>query len=93
MMAGDMEKTYGRWDAQSSSINGGLSGGPLVLFNAKGDTLVIAPMSQFMTASMQRDQFAGGFFDFGIMSGVNSIPPNYSVEFVVSYSDKGINKV
>lgn len=92
MMAGDMEKLYGKWD-DMAHINGGLSGGPLVLFNTLGDTLVISSMSQFMSTSMQQDRYEGGILDFGIMAGVDQVPAKFSADFVVFYSDKGINKV
>jgi hypothetical protein len=93
MMAGDMEKLYGRWDDLTSQINDGLSGGPLVLFNTAGDTLILSQMSQFMATSMQHEKFSGGYLNFGIMSGVDTIPANYSADFLVFYSNKGINRV
>jgi hypothetical protein len=93
MMAGDMEKLYGKWNGLTTVINDGLNGGPLVLFNPNGDTIIISAMSQFMAASMQHNKYVGGNLNYGIMSGVNEIPANYSLDFIVFYSDKGINKV
>lgn len=93
MMAGDMEKLYGRWNVFASSINDGVQGGPLILFNPNGDTLVISQMSQFLATSMQHSKFTGGYLNYGIMSGVNQVPANYSADFLVFYSDKGVNAV
>lgn len=93
MMAGDMEKVYGQWNSRTSFINDGIAGGPLVLFKPSGETLIISQMSQFMSTSMQHEKFFGGFLNYGIMSGVDSIPSNYTADFIVYFSDKGINKV
>ena len=92
-MAGDMEKLYGKWNGITTGINDGMSGGPLVLFSPSGDTLIISQMSQFMDTSMQHNKYAGGYINYGIKSGVDEIPENFSVDFLVYYSDKGINKV
>lgn len=88
-----MEKLYGKWNGVTSSINDGLQGGPLVLFNPGGNTLVISQMTQFMATSMQHNKFSGGNLNYGVMSGVDAIPDNYACDFVVFYSNKGINKV
>lgn len=93
MMAGDMEKLYGKWNDLTSNINDGLAGGPLLLFNPQGDTIIISQMSQFMATSMQHENHAGGYLNYGIMGGVDSIPQNFTADFLVYYSDKGINKV
>lgn len=93
MMAGDMEKLFGKWNGLTSVINDGMSGGPLILFSPSGDTMIISQMSQFMDTSMQHNKYAGGSINFGIKSGVNEVPGNFSVDFLVYYSDKGINKV
>ncbi len=87
-----MEKQYGKWNSLIHNINSGIAGGPLILFNTFGDTLVISQMSEFMSTSLEHEPFK---FDlnFGIMSGVSEIPNNYSAEFIVYYSDQGINKV
>lgn len=93
MMAGDMEKVYGKWNSLTSHINDGIAGGPLILFNPLGDTLVISQMSQFMSTSLQHEKYSGGYLNYGIMSGVDEIPAGYSADFMVYYSDKGINQV
>jgi hypothetical protein len=68
-------------------------GGPLLLFNSKGDTLIISQMSQFMVTSMENEEKAGGSIGYGIMGGIDQIDSNFSVDFLLYYSDKGINKV
>lgn len=88
-----MEKLFGEWNNETAFINDGLSGGPLVLFNTNGSTIVISSMSNFMSASMKHDKLAKGTVDYGIMSGVDSIPNNYSIDFMVYYSDDGIKLV
>lgn len=89
-----MEKLFGKWNSLTMSINDGIAGGPLILFNpATRDTLVISQMSEFMTTSMKHNQLFGGSLSYGIMGGIDEIPANYAVDFLVYYSDKGINKV
>ncbi len=88
-MAGDMEKVYGKWNIFTNQINDGITGGPLILFNPTGDTMIISQMSEFMAGSMKKD---GLSLNYGIMSGVDSIPRNYSIEFAIYYSSNGINK-
>ncbi|CAF1142826.1 unnamed protein product, partial [Brachionus calyciflorus] len=48
-------------------------------------------MSEFMATSLQHEKKTG-FLNYGIMSGVDQIPANFTADFVVFYSDKGINK-
>ncbi len=93
-MTGDMEKQFGRWDGLTMHINDGLAGGPLIIFNpVTKDTLIISQMSQFMVGSMKHNQFFGGTLSYGIMGGVDEIPSNFSIDFLVYYSNNGINKV
>lgn len=92
-MCGELEKLTGKWNSLTESINDGMQGGPLVLFDTLGDTLIISPMSNFMSASMQHKRLAPNSIHYGIMGGVNSIPKNYTVDFMVYYSDQGVNKV
>lgn len=92
MMAGDMEKIYGKWNYLTLNINDGIGGGPIVMFDSTGNTLIISQMSEFMSTLLQKEGKSGANINFGIMSGVDKIPTNYSVDFVVFYSDKGINQ-
>ena len=94
MMAGDMEKQFGKWNSLTMHINDGIAGGPLILFNpVTKDTLIVSQMSEFMATSMKHNQFLGGSLSYGIMGGIDEVPADYSADFLVFYSDKGINKV
>ena len=46
-----------------------------------------------MVTSMENEEKAGGSLSYGIMGGIDAIPNNFSVDFLLYYSDKGINKV
>lgn len=92
-MAGNNDKIFGKWTGPRSSINDGMTAGPLVLFTTNGNTLIISQMSQFMDTSMEHNIVTGGYLNYGIKSGVNQIPANYSVDFIVYFSRQGINKV
>ena len=91
-MAGDLEKVLGDLSERYPMLNSGASAGPLVVFNPKGDTLVLSQMSEFMSTSSYHD-FVDKSYNFGIMSGVNEIPEKYACDFVVYYSGEGVNKV
>lgn len=91
MMCGDMEKIGGRWNSMTSWLNDGMQGGPLILFNGMGPTLVLSSMSNFMSSSMQHVRLPFNSIHFGLMGGVDSIPPEYTLDFAVYYSDSGIN--
>lgn len=93
MMAGNMDKIFGKWNGPATNVNDGMTAGPLILFTPNGNTMIISQMSQFMDTSMEHNKFTGGYLNYGIKSGVNQIPANYSVDFIVYFSDKGINKV
>ena len=46
-----------------------------------------------MVTSMENEEKAGGSISYGIMGGIDRIDANFSVDFLLYYSDKGINKV
>ena len=46
-----------------------------------------------MVTSMANEEKSGGSLNYGIMGGIDVIPKNFSVDFLLYYSDKGINKV
>ncbi len=92
MMGGDLEKVLGDLSERYPMLNSGAAAGPLVLFNSKGDTLVLSQMTEFMSTSVHHD-FSDKSYNFGIMSGVNDIPEKFVCDFVVYYSDVGVNKV
>ncbi|XP_053380271.1 uncharacterized protein LOC123527425 [Mercenaria mercenaria] len=91
LMFGDTNKHIGSWSNQTSTINDGITGGPLALFDQDGRTLVISPFNNFMSASFLHDQNKGGNYYGGIMGGVSTIPAKYHQDFIMYYG-KGINK-
>ncbi|XP_055899049.1 uncharacterized protein LOC106054416 [Biomphalaria glabrata] len=82
--------SMGRWQS-SASFATGKQGGPLVIFDNSSNALVISPMSQFMAASNQLS-LVRQELNYGIMGLVDSVPANYSVDFIVYYSNRGINQ-
>lgn len=64
----------------------------MVIFDSASNAMVISPLSQFMAAS---NQFSQQYqqLSYGIMGLVDTVPQNYSIDFIVYYSDKGINQV
>ena len=87
-----MEKQFGNWNKPVRKINDGIAGGPLILFDPSGDTLIISQMSEFMSTSMHYSLLDASM-SFGIMSGVDQVPPEFSADFMVYYSNEGINQV
>lgn len=87
-----MQKLFGSLNDRFLIMNDGISGGPLVLFNTKGDALVISPMNEFMSASSKQN-VKERTMSFGVMSGVDEYPKNYACDFIAYYSENGINKV
>lgn len=83
----------GLWNGLPEQVNDGIKGGPLILFNSNGDSVVLSSMSNFMSASMEYVPENGGYVNFGVMGSATSITENYQVDFIVYYSDRGINKV
>lgn len=69
----------------------GLSGGPLAIFDQEGNTVIISPFSQFMAASVTHPDFDKSV-GWGVMGGVQKVPPNYQYDTILYYA-KGINKV
>lgn len=49
-------------------------------------------MSQFMAASNQIS-LVRQELSYGIMGLVDSVPSNYNIDFIVYYSNQGINQV
>ena len=92
-MTGDTGRKMGIWKGLPGAVNDGMEGGPLVLFDQNGNTFVLSPMSNFMSASMQYVPDNGGHVNFGVMGGAKSVNVNYTVDFILYYSSKGINQV
>ncbi|CAL1547276.1 unnamed protein product [Lymnaea stagnalis] len=89
-MVGYSKMSMGRWKSDSSFATG-VEGGPLVIFDNSTNALVISPLSQFMAASNQFSKTKQEI-SYGIMGPVDNVPSNYSIDFIVYYSDKGINQ-
>lgn len=81
-----------RWDQNTPRLADGMLSGPLAIFDAEGRTLLISPMTQFMTTSVWHEASPGGLVHWGTMGGVNEIPEGFSVSTIMVY-DRGINKV
>ena len=81
-----------RFTNVTDNINGGMKGGPLVLFNDNGQAMLIVPLDNYMSASMCHDGKPGGHLAWGIMGGVNEIPANHVVRTGLFYSES-INEV
>lgn len=90
-MIGDTNKHIGTWSNQTYTVNDGITGGPLALFDRDGRTIVLSPFNNFMSASFLHDSNQGGNFYGGIMGGVSTIPAGYHQDFIMYY-DQGINK-
>ena len=71
-------------------LTDGMQGGPVVVFDPHGNTLVVSPFSQFMAASMT---YVNNTLSWGIMGEVDSVPNMYSVQTIMYYSSEGINRV
>ncbi|CAL1533037.1 unnamed protein product [Lymnaea stagnalis] len=89
LMLGDMERKTGKWNAQAK-LNSGLSGsGPLSVFDRQGNAMVISTYNNFMAASQWQDQ-ASGTLNYGIMGGVDSLPPGFELKTFAFCSTTGI---
>ena len=86
---GGVGPNLGLWDDVDDKLFGGLSSGPLSLFNQEGVAAVISSHSNFMTTSA--DSSFVSSYDLGIMGSVESIPAGFTVSHVFFVSDRGIN--
>ena len=66
-------------------------GGPLLLFDKEGNTIVMSPMSEFMAAANTITY--DNNLAWGIMGGPEVIPPDFVYQTILFFSDQGINKV
>ncbi|XP_059175515.1 uncharacterized protein LOC131955424 [Physella acuta] len=90
-MAGYNGINMGSWQ-HSTFMYTGITGGPLVLFDNSSNAMIISPMSQFMAASNRLELFLGEL-QYGIMGLIDTVPKGYDVDFILYYSDRGINQV
>ena len=77
----------------SDPFFGGKAGGPFVVYdNSMQNSLVVSPFSQFMAASFYEDTSQPQkVIRAGIMGGVMSLPPGYSLDTIV-YHGAGFNQ-
>ena len=76
-----------RFTNETDNMNDGIKGGPLALFNKKGQALLFAPMDNYMAASVWHEGKPGGHLAWGIMGGVNEIPADFIFRTGMFYSD------
>ncbi|GFR90870.1 non-lysosomal glucosylceramidase [Elysia marginata] len=88
-MAGWVSLSLGRW-SKDAKFSTGIQGGPLVLFDNSSNALVISPLSNFMSASNKK--FGGEHLSWGIMGLVDRVPAGHTTDFVVSFSNRGVNQ-
>jgi hypothetical protein len=69
----------------------GISGGPLAIFDSEGNTVIIAPFSQFMASSITHPDFDNSV-GWGFMGGVKMVLAGSQYDTILYYA-KGINKV
>lgn len=55
--------------------------------------MVISPYSQFMAGSLWHEPLIGGSVSWGIMGGVDTVPPGFLYETIIYFGNQGINKV
>ena len=61
------------------------------MFDKEGAAMVISPFNHFMAANTWHNTSKDGTLNFGIMGKVDSIPPGYTMDTIIYYSDDGIN--
>ncbi|BFZ04181.1 hypothetical protein BsWGS_07220 [Bradybaena similaris] len=88
-MAGYSSMSRGRF-VQTANFPTGIKGGPLVIFDNSSNVIVISPRSAFMAASSSIDPQRQ--VNWGIMGHVNHVPRGYSSEYIVYFSNRGINQ-
>jgi hypothetical protein len=88
----------------SGGLVTGREGGPIALFDAdawgKGAVLVLSPLTNFMASSLGIRQKAGvgnaaNMLAWDLASGplgsIDAVPPGFSLTYLVSFNDQGIN--
>ena len=64
-----------------------------MVFDKEGAAMVISPFNHFMAANTWHNASKDGTLNFGIMGKVDSLPPGYTMDTIIYYSDHGINDV
>ncbi|KAH9500569.1 hypothetical protein Btru_072292 [Bulinus truncatus] len=80
----------GRW-SMTSYFETGTGGGPLVIFDNSSNAMVVSPLSQFMATS-NNVSFMQQQVSYGILGLVDTVPAGFQVDFIVYFSDRGINQ-
>ncbi|CAF1513373.1 unnamed protein product, partial [Adineta ricciae] len=92
-MCGDDSKHAGWWNSSSQVITGGMTGGPVVLFDltqhGENDMIVLSPFSRFMATSLSQTD---SILEYGVMGSMLTIPANYNHSMIIFYSPNGINE-
>ncbi|ESO88546.1 hypothetical protein LOTGIDRAFT_234457 [Lottia gigantea] len=93
-MFGDREKQLGVWSPKTIKIHDGLHGtGPVVLFDKNDNAILIAPFTNPLTMSTNYNK-TDHSLSWGIMGGVDEVPPGYTISTIIVYSENGgINDV
>ncbi|KAK6165976.1 hypothetical protein SNE40_022775 [Patella caerulea] len=93
MMFGNEDLKFGTWSPGKVEITTGTAGGPIAFFDKKDNVVIIAPFSEFMSASTMMDNSTNPeTLDWGIMGGVMEVPEDFMAQFMIFYSPNGINK-
>ncbi|XP_067661779.1 uncharacterized protein [Haliotis asinina] len=83
--SGYTDQVLGRWN-KSANIQDGLEGSAtLNLFDKSFNAITIGPQDNFMSSSLWRD-IDNDHVYWGIMSGVNQIPANFTYQVLTAYS-------
>ncbi|KAK7471362.1 hypothetical protein BaRGS_00036000 [Batillaria attramentaria] len=91
LMFGGTDIRVARWCVAEVFLSGGLEGGPLALFDQNGGAVIVAPFSEFMSASRSQDEDSR--VNWGVMGGVEVVPKQFQYDTIVFYGDQGINQL
>ena len=80
----------GPWEKEAL-IKGGLLAGPIAVFDETGTTAIMSSLIKHMSASVEH-KIEEGVLRYGVMGGVNSIPPGFEVSFFMVVEISGINQ-
>ncbi|XP_046547875.1 uncharacterized protein LOC124257775 [Haliotis rubra] len=94
--AGSIGLIVGQWGPSSFTINDGIEGGPLTIFDRvkTANTLIISPASRFMSSSIWRQNSSTGGDNvyWGTMGRVEDVPVGVETSFILFCGNQGINK-
>ncbi|ETN98481.1 hypothetical protein RFI_39015, partial [Reticulomyxa filosa] len=93
-MASGVAPQFGMWTTDGSEmLIGGLdNSGVIALFTEDLSTsMVISPLDNFMAFNLKKNNSTGDV-EYGIMGNVSEVPEDFSISFVVSVFNGGINR-